>query len=61
MVNAYGASEVKTWLMGVLFSILLLPASVYAQTQGRLRAPSSMKWENLLLELLSKLPMLLLE
>ena len=33
MVNAYGASEVKTWLMGVLFSILLLPASVYAQTQ----------------------------
>ena len=33
MVNAYGASEVKTWLMGVLLSILLLPASVYAQTQ----------------------------
>lgn len=37
MVNAYGASEVKTWLMGVLFSILLLPASYTLKHKGRLR------------------------
>ena len=33
MINANGAAEVKSWLVGVLLSIILLPASVYAQTQ----------------------------
>ena len=33
MVNAKGATDVKTWFMEILFFLTLLPASVYAQTQ----------------------------
>ena len=33
MINAHGAAEVKSWQVGVLRALILLPASVYAQTQ----------------------------